>query len=175
MQIVGFPRILHVSLRNRTRLLPTLLQLTELIESVIERLIAINQLLQLFDNGELHFQILLLGLLQACHKLITHLAITSEQLFEVYLHAINRRRELLLFASCIEELLTLRLNLRATQFVECYFDSLGITTQALHGLCLQQLCKHLDKFGLALAHQRLLISCCLLFGCSLLLFGSRLT
>ena len=173
MQVICLPRILHVSLRYGTRLLPTLLQLTEFVERMVERLVAINQLLQLVDNGEFDFQVLLLGILQTCNELIAHLAIASKQFFQVYLLAINRGRELLLVATRIDELLTLCLYLGTTQFVECYFDSLGITTQALHGLCFQQLCKQLDKFGLALTNERLLIGCHLRFRLSLL-FGRSL-
>ena len=60
MQIVGFPQILNLCLRNNARILPALLQLAELGKAIIESLVRVYQLLQLFDNGQLDFEVLLL-------------------------------------------------------------------------------------------------------------------
>ena len=50
VQIVCLPQILHLLLRHHARLLPTLLQLAELGESIVQRLVRIDQLLELIDD-----------------------------------------------------------------------------------------------------------------------------
>jgi len=57
MQVVGLPQILHVLLGNQPRLLPALLQFAELGERMVERLVRVDQFLQLLDDLQLDFQV----------------------------------------------------------------------------------------------------------------------
>ncbi len=50
MQVVCLPQIFDISQRHGAGLFPTLLQLPESIEGVVERFVAVDQLFELIDD-----------------------------------------------------------------------------------------------------------------------------
>ena len=96
MQVVGLPQVFDVLLRHDAGLLPALLQFAELIEGMVERLVRIDQFLELLDDPELDLEVLLLLGLEVRDELVAAMAVLLEQLLELYFGAVHGRCEIFL-------------------------------------------------------------------------------
>ena len=151
MQVVGLPQILDILLRHHADLLPTLLQLAELGKGVVQRLVRIDQLLQLIDDGQLGLEVLLLDRVEIGHILVTATAILLEEILQPYLQRIHRGHELLALGRRCLEGLARSLHLGTMELVEGHLYGLHALAQRLHGFGLQHAGKHVDQLLLALA------------------------
>ncbi len=156
VEVVGLPQILHVGLRNGARLLPTSLQLTELGEGLVERLVRRDQLLQLVNNLQLNFEVLLLLLLQAGDVAVTAGAVLAKQLLEAVLGLIGRSNKLLLVATPLQEELAGSIDLLTANAVEGHLHPLDHTTQRLYGALLERLGEVIEQFGFGFAGKLIL-------------------
>ena len=134
VQVVGLPQVLDTLLRNRSRLLPALLQLAELVERMVERL-----------------QIGLLLGLERRDELVAPAAVLAEQVLEPQLLRVGRRHELRLIAARLDEGAAPGLHLGAVRFVEGDLDGFHHAAQRLHRLLVEHPCEERDHLLLALA------------------------
>ena len=151
VQVVGLPQVLDVLLRHDAGLLPALLQLAELREGIVDRLVGIDQLLELLDDAELDLVVGLLLGLQIGDEDVAATAVFAEELLELHLRPVDRRRELLLLAPLLDEAAARSLDFGAAQAVEGDLQRLDLPAQRLHGLLLEHPGKERHELLLALA------------------------
>ena len=90
-------------LRHDAGILPALLQLAELVERMVERLVRIDQLLQLLDDRLLDLEIRLLLGFEVGDERVAAAAVLLELLLELNFGAVHRRSEILLGAALLDE------------------------------------------------------------------------
>ena len=122
VQVVGLPQILDMLLRHDAGILPALLQLAELVERMVERLVRIDQLLQLLDDRLLDLEIRLLLGFEVGDERVAAAAVLLEQVFEPKFLRIGSRHELRFVAAGFDKSPALRLDLGAVRLVEGYLD-----------------------------------------------------
>ena len=149
MQVVGLPQVFDVLLRHDAGLLPALLQFAELIEGMVERLVRIDQFLELLDDPELDLEVLLLLGLEVRDELVAAMAVLLEQLLELYFGAVHGRCEIFFAAPLLDELAACGLDLGAADAVESDLQRLHIPADRLHGLLFEH--THKEGYQLFLA------------------------
>ena len=154
MQVVGLPQILDVLLGNQPRLLPALLQFAELGERMVERLVRVDQFLQLLDDLQLDFQVGFLLGVERRDELVAAAAVLLEQVFEPKLLSIGSRHELRFVAAGFDKSPALRLDLGAVRLVEGYLDGFHHPAQRLHRLLVEHLGEQGDHLLLAPAVEK---------------------
>ena len=132
VQVVGFPQILHILLGHHAGLFPAMLQLPELVESLVEHLVRRGQLLEFLDNLQLYLEILLLGRFESGDELVPQTAVLPEKILETQLRRIRLGHEIPLRSAGFDESPSRSIGLRPTQFVERYLEGLHIPAQGLH-------------------------------------------
>ena len=151
MQVVGLPQVLDLLLGHDARLLPALLEFAELRERMVERLVRIDQFLELLDDLEFDLEVALLLGLEVGDELVAAAAVFTEQLLELRLDAIDGRCEILLGSPLLDEAAAGSLNLGAAQTVEGDLQRLDIAADRLHGLLLEHPGKQPHQLLLALS------------------------
>ena len=134
VQVVGLPQILDMLLRHDAGILPALLQLAELVERMVERLVRIDQLLQLLDDRLLDLEIRLLLGFEVGDERVAAAAVLLELLLELNFGAVHRRSEILLGAALLDEAAACGLDLGAADAVKGDLQRLHIPADRLHGL-----------------------------------------
>ena len=149
MEVVGLPQVLDLLLGHRSGLLPALLQLAEAVEGMIERLVGIDQRLELLDDAELRLQVLLLLLLEVGQEGVAARTVFADEVLEPRLRTVGRRRKLLLLAAGLDEGLARRFDLGAAYFVESHLNRLDVAAERLHGLLFEHPGEEVEQFLLA--------------------------
>ena len=181
VQVVGFPQILHILLGHHAGLFPAMLQLPELVESLVEHLVRRGQLLEFLDNLQLYLEILLLGRFESGDELVPQTAVLPEKILETQLRRIRLGHEIPLRSAGFDESPSRSIGLRPTQFVERYLEGLHIPAQGLHRPLFEHLGENRQQLLLRLARQVAagrFSACSLLLGRSLAqveprIFGSQ--
>ena len=156
MQVVGLPQVFDILLRDQARLLPALLQLAELREGMIERLVGVDQLLELLDDALLDLEVRLLFGLEVGNELVPAPAVLLEELLELDLRTVDRRGEILFGAPLGDEMAVCGLHLGTADAVEGDLQRLDVAAQRLHGLLLEHAGEQGHQFLLSLAGELVL-------------------
>ena len=123
---------------------------------MVQRLVRIDQLLELLDDPEFRREVLLLLGLQPGDELVAAAAVLPEQLLELHLGAVHGGRELLLGAPLLNEAAARSLHLGAAQPVEGDLQRLHVAPQRLHGLFPEHLPEQGHQLLLALSGETVL-------------------
>ena len=137
MEVIGLPQVLDVLLGDDARIPPALLEFAELVERMVERLVRVDQFLQLLDDRLLDLEIGLFLGLEVGDEGVAALAVYLELLLELDLGAVHRRGEILLGAALLDEAAACGLDLGAADAVEGDLQRLDIPADRLHGLLLE--------------------------------------
>ena len=153
VEVIGLPQVLDLLLGYRTGLLPALLQFAEAGEGMVERLVGVDQRLELLDDAELDLEVLLLLLLEVGQEGVAARTVFADEVLQARLGAVHRRGELLLLAAGLDKGPACRLDLGAAKFIESYLQCLDIAAERLHGLLLEHPGEEFQQLLLALAHE----------------------
>ena len=181
VQVVGLPQILHILLGHHAGFLPAVLQLPELVESLVEHLVRRGQLLEFLDNLQLYLEILLLGRFESGDELVPQTAVLPEKILETQLRRIRLGNEFTLRTAGFDKSPSCGIGLRPTQFVKRYLEGLHIPAQGLHRALFEHPGENRQQLLLRLARQVAagrFSACSLLLGRSLAqveprIFGSQ--
>ena len=151
MEVIGLPQVFDILLRHDAGLLPALLEFAELVERMVERLVRIDQLLQLLDDRLLDLQIGLFLGFEIGDEGVAALTVYLELLLELHFGSVHRRGEILLGAALLNETAACGLDLGAADAVEGDFQRLDIPADRLHGLLFEHPGKQRHQLLLAFA------------------------
>ena len=122
-------------------------------KGMVERLVRIDQLLQLLDNPQLDLQVLLFLGFEIGDELVAATAVLLEQLLELHLDAVHSRCEILFGAAFLDEFAACGFDLGAADAVEGDLQRLHIPADRLHGLLFEHARKQSHQLLLAPARE----------------------
>ena len=153
VQVVGLPQILHILLGHHPGLFPTMLQLPELVESLVEHFVRRSQLLEFLDDLQLYLEVLLLGRFESGDELVPQTAVLPEKILETQLRRIRLGNEFTLRTAGFDKSPSCGIGLRPTQFVKRYLEGLHIPAQGLHRALFEHPGENRQQLLLRLARQ----------------------